>query len=551
MAKKKKNLTPAEVFARIRPVDESGKSGHTADGEAASQTIDTFDADSLTIKDTGKRSEEVFKLSKMVLPNEDQESTFNTSIVSSGLLQSFHGDTNVLFFAYGQTGSGKTHTMLGVTNSLSAPTPNDGWGLFPRVVYATFEQIAAWKAEGTHAILTVAAVEFYCNGAFDLDVHKNPKAKKLPPKNPVTVTTDARVLGASETILTSAADLAEYLPRVFGNRYTAATKMNDASSRSHCALILSLYKLDANDMHMKTTFSMIDLAGSERNSKTGAERVDGNAAYGEAMGMFKAGTPEKLSVGAQGFMINYELSFVQTEILKAGECHRKGMAYQAQKAMSTAGSIYMTACCDGRARLGMIVTLSPSPQHGFESWFTLKYAESLYKLKTPLVHQQAEKMNKVVKAAGAAAIAAQKDFAKQHEPKGPMQAANYMSKMGLVAATESTNKILAALANAKAASLKGLSFKRSMWDIVRRKKTPEQRAEQNVRIAAKWNDRFDVSKVDMGKVAASLEGITSTLNASISVASDLNEGAVAAAGKAIAKVGPQPDIVLNGQFADA
>ena len=57
---------------------------------------------------------------------------------------------------------------------------------------------------------------------------------------------------------------------------------------------------------------------------------------------------------------------MQTEILKAGECHRKGMAYQAQKAMSTAGSIYMTACCDGRARLGMIVTLSPSPQHGFE-----------------------------------------------------------------------------------------------------------------------------------------------------------------------------------------
>ena len=187
--------------------------------------------------------------------------------------------------------------------------------------------------------------------------------------------------------------------------------MNDASSRSHCALILSLYKLDPSDKYIKTTFSMIDLAGSERNSKTGAERVDGNAgtsgphprrgsapymcaalllsarvlaprgcmpltdrrpssrcatAFGEAVNCFKNGTPEKLSVGAQGWMINYELSFVQTEILKAGECHRKGMPYKAQKAMSTAGSIYMTACCDGRARLGMIVTLSPSPQHGFE-----------------------------------------------------------------------------------------------------------------------------------------------------------------------------------------
>ena len=51
------------------------------------------------------------------------------------------------------------------------------------------------------------------------------------------------------------------------------------------------------------------------------------------------------------------------------------------------------------------------------SWFTLKYAEALYKLACPLQFQKAEKMDKVVKAAGAAAIAAQQDFSKQHEPK--------------------------------------------------------------------------------------------------------------------------------------
>ena len=73
-------------------------------------------------------------------PPADQEATFNSSIVDSGLLQGFHEDTNVLFFAYGQTGSGKTHTMLGVTDSLKAPKPNDGWGLFPRVVYTTLEK---------------------------------------------------------------------------------------------------------------------------------------------------------------------------------------------------------------------------------------------------------------------------------------------------------------------------------------------------------------------------------------------------------------------------
>jgi len=555
MAKKqKKDLTAAQVFARIRPFDASGKSGHTADGEAAKQTIDSYDAESVTIKDTGKRQDERFELSKVVLPDADQEGAFNTSLVDSGLLGAFHSDTNVLFFAYGQTGSGKTHTMLGVTSSLSAPTPNDGWGLFPRVVYSTLTQIEAWKAEGTHAILTVSAVEFYCMGAFDLDFEGKKKGKKLPAKTPVLITSDAQALGAKETTLTSAADLAEYLPRVFGNRFTAATKMNDASSRSHCTLILSLYKLDASDKYIKTTFSMIDLAGSERNSKTGAERVDGNQAFAEAAKCFKDGTPEKLSLGAQGFMINYELSFVQTEVLKAGDMHKKGLEYKAQKAMSTAGSLYMTACCDGRARLGMIVTLSPSPQHGFESWFTLKYAEALVKLKAPLVAQKAEKMDKVVKATGEAAIKAQKDFAAQSEPKGAHQYLNYMSKMGVMQAAEITIQTLEALATAKAASLRGLKSKRSAWDVVRRKKTPEQRAAKLVRVAAKWHSRFDINKVDLQQVAESLEGISNTINASIAIgasaASGLTEGVGAAAGKAISKVAPQPKVELSGQFAD-
>lgn len=535
MGKQKKPLTASQVFARIRPTDASGKSGHTADGEAGNKTIGSFTRDSVTIQDTGTRSDEKFELTKVVLPDEDQEACFNTSIVESGLLQGFHDNTNILFFAYGQTGSGKTHSMLGVTASLSNPTPDDGWGLFPRVVYATIEKIAAWKAEGTHAILTVAAVEFYCNGAFDLDFHKEPGAKKLPPKSLVTITSDAQALGAKETTLTSAGDLAEYLPRVFGNRYVAATKMNDASSRSHCALILSLYKLDASNMYMKTTFSLIDLAGSERNDKTGGERVDGNKAVIECMKMFNDGTPEKLSLGVQGFMINYELSLVQTAILGAGECHRKGLPYKATKSLSTAGVIYMTACCDGRARLGMVVTLSPSPQHGFESWFTLKYTEALAKLKTPLVYQKAVEMDKAVEAAGKAAIAAQKDFEKLAEPEGAKKFMMYMAKQGVMEAAASTHKILKELASSKAAAPPSASqastTKRSGWGGVRKHAQEQSKVNKLSRIAAKWNTRFEVSKVPN-----LFKGITNAVTTSV--------------GKATAMVGPQPKVVLNGQFAD-
>ena len=584
MAKKKKDLTPAKVYARIRPFDASGKSGHSADGDAAKQTIEKFDETSVTIDDTGRRQKDEFKLTGVIQPDADQESAFNSAMIQSGLIEGFHTDTNVLFYAYGQTGSGKTHTMLGETASLKEAVPNDGWGLFPRVVHKTLQVMNEKKAEGAHSILTVAAVEFYCLGAFDLNTK---------PKGPVTITAEAQAFGATETRLTSASDLAEYLPRVFGNRYTAKTKMNDASSRSHCALILTLHQVDKDDKYMRTTFSMIDLAGSERNDKTGAgERVNGNEAFAQAATLFKEGTAGKLPLAAQGFMINYELSFVQTEILKAGDMHRKGLAYKAQKAMSTAGTLYMTACCDGRAALGMIVTLSPSPQHGFESWFTLKvsspfatsdpshpiiplvpliplipliplkYAGALVELKAPLTKQKSADLSKAIKDTGVKAVKAQEDFAKSPQnPTRPNQVQNYMAKLGLMNASAELLVVLEELAKAKADALKGLKSKRSGWDIVRRKKTPEQRAAKLVRIASKWNAKFDAKKVDMAKVAQSLESISKQINDSLVVgvgmsdavvsgAADAAKLAAEAVGKATAKVGPQPQIKLADQFSE-
>ena len=114
MAKKKKDLTPSGVYARLRPFDESGKSGHTADGDAGerSKTIESFDDTKVVINDQARREMTEFSLSKVIKPDADQEGAFNTAMVESGLLEGFHTDSNVLFFAYGQTGSGKTHTML-------------------------------------------------------------------------------------------------------------------------------------------------------------------------------------------------------------------------------------------------------------------------------------------------------------------------------------------------------------------------------------------------------------------------------------------------------
>mmetsp|Transcript_31250 Transcript_31250/g.62532 ORF Transcript_31250/g.62532 Transcript_31250/m.62532 type:complete len:505 (-) Transcript_31250:412-1926(-) len=436
MGKPKKDLTPAVVVARLRPFDESGKSGHSAGSDKeqadARKKLESWTEDTIKIQDDDQRQVLDFKLTNVIGPEVDQEGMFETSMIKSGLVPSFLEDKNVMFFAYGQTGSGKTHTMVGTKDSLSSATPVEGWGLFPRIVHHALEQMEKWKAEGAASKLTCSAVEFYCFGAFDL---------LTKPKIPVVVDKEASIFGCTSREFTSPADVAEFISYAYSNRYVNKTKMNDASSRGHTALVLNLHRIMPDDSYVKTTFSIIDLAGSERASKTGGERVSGNDALVKAMKLFNDGTPEKLDIGSQGWMINYELSSIATEILKASEMHRKGAKYSAQKSLSTQGTLYMTACCDGRALLGMVCALSQSPQHGFETWFTLNYGQQLTKLAAPLVPVKAIHKDEALKAAEKAAKDAQASLEKASPGTGK-QMVIYGYKVGAAANCKETLEII-------------------------------------------------------------------------------------------------------------
>ena len=104
----------------------------------------------------------------------------------------------------------------------------------------------------------------------------------------------------------------------------------------------------------------------------------------------------------------------EAEILKAADMHRKGIPFRAAREMSTGASLYFSACCDGRARLGACVTVSPSPQHGFETWFGLKYAAELMKCRAPLVKAKAVDIGKAIEAAEKKAEGAAAAFAKSN-----------------------------------------------------------------------------------------------------------------------------------------
>merc|ERR1719277_1635262 len=92
------------------------------------------------------------------------------------------------------------------------------------------------------------------------------------------------------------------------HRAVAATKMNDASSRSHCIFTIRLHQKDTVDSSQNTIskLNLVDLAGSERARDTGA----GGA-------LLKEGANINKSLSALGNVINALSSMAETGKRKA------------------------------------------------------------------------------------------------------------------------------------------------------------------------------------------------------------------------------------------
>merc|ERR1719498_1878863 len=163
------------------------------------------------------------------------------------------------------------------------------------------------------------------------------------------------------------------------------------SSRSHCALILTLRQLDKQSgTYLKTTLNIMDMAGAERPSSTGTEHENAVKAFMD----YLAGAP--ITVGGQGFIVNCELSGLRTAIVQATEQHKKRKPLCIPKAAGTSFIEYASGCFSGTALLAMIVTLSPAPTCGWETWFSCTYGEDLNKLRAPVVPQKSKPFDKVI-----------------------------------------------------------------------------------------------------------------------------------------------------------
>eukprot|EP00908_Phaeocystis_cordata_P026391 Transcript_8875.p2 GENE.Transcript_8875~~Transcript_8875.p2 ORF type:complete len:284 (-),score=125.46 Transcript_8875:973-1824(-) len=251
--------TGIKTWVRIRPLAAEGEKGGHADGERKEKELGSFDERKVKIVSHDQRGKEtVYDYPSRVFPVDCTQEAVGQEVLP-GLLDDFWSERNAMLFAYGQTGTGKTTTMFGFPDSLTSESEDPGWGLLPRAVHATLAHNAAQAQRGVHSVLLLSAVEFYAFMAFDL--------ADVAGKQMCTMK-GHQVLGNTYTQCDSPAILRGFIERVYGNRKVVATRMNEGSSRSHCAIILTLLTLDASSGRFRQThFTIVDLAGAERPEK--------------------------------------------------------------------------------------------------------------------------------------------------------------------------------------------------------------------------------------------------------------------------------------------
>mmetsp|Transcript_44520 Transcript_44520/g.123248 ORF Transcript_44520/g.123248 Transcript_44520/m.123248 type:complete len:1252 (-) Transcript_44520:30-3785(-) len=335
-------LTPVThicVSVRCRPM--SGK--ELVDGSTSA--VDFEGPSELIVKGLGEQHRYAFD--HVFAPAHSQGDIFN--VLGVALLDSAFDGYNSTIFAYGQTGSGKTHTMM----NHRADTAERG--LIPRIADGLFQRIAALTQE--HAsrsyLVCCSFLEMYNEIIFDLML---PKAKQN--KSGLEIK-EHRGVGVfvkdlKEMVVQSADELNRVIETGFGHRATAATKMNETSSRSHCVCTIQLHQKDTED-ESKNTFSkvnLVDLAGSERAKST------------EASGdRLKEGANINKSLSALGNVIN---------ALSSIACGNRKVFVPYRNSKLTR---VLQESLGGNCLCTMVAAISPSSANLEETLSTLNYAK--------------------------------------------------------------------------------------------------------------------------------------------------------------------------------
>eukprot|EP01139_Manchomonas_bermudensis_P025932 Amastigsp_a847374_24.p1 type:complete len:1065 gc:universal Amastigsp_a847374_24:38-3232(+) len=289
-----------------------------------------------------------------------QERVFND--LGRSYLENAWAGYNCSIFAYGQTGAGKSYSMTGYGNQL---------GIIPRGLREMFDRIKSNTDESLSYRVEVSYLEIYMEKIRDLfsasSAEGNLKIRESPKLG-------IYVEGLKKERVSSYEDVERLMELGNTMRTVAQTNMNATSSRSHSVLTVLLTQTRVNHENMTASdttskINLIDLAGSERQAKTGAE--------GDRL---KEGSAINQSLTALGNVIE-ALAELSTNKGKAPASAGKGAAaarivpYRDSKLTRI-----LQESLGGNAKTIMVAAISPAADNFKETLSTLRYANRASKI---------------------------------------------------------------------------------------------------------------------------------------------------------------------------
>eukprot|EP01116_Phalansterium_solitarium_P010379 TRINITY_DN2510_c0_g1_i3.p1 TRINITY_DN2510_c0_g1~~TRINITY_DN2510_c0_g1_i3.p1 ORF type:complete len:843 (+),score=357.36 TRINITY_DN2510_c0_g1_i3:194-2722(+) len=199
-----------------------------------------------------------FTFDRVFDPDTKQEEVYD--VVAQPSVRDVLDGYNATIFAYGQTGSGKTFTMFGIRND-----PNLR-GLIPRASSYIFNAIEQDDSDIEYAI-KISFLEIYKERIHDL---LDPTGSKDGPGLKIRESPQKGIWveGLSEEFATCEEDIEDLIKAGESLRATAATEMNERSSRSHSVLMVVIEQKLSDGSTKTGRLNLVDLAGSERVGKT-------------------------------------------------------------------------------------------------------------------------------------------------------------------------------------------------------------------------------------------------------------------------------------------
>uniref|UniRef100_UPI0037E9B30F kinesin-like protein KIF14 n=1 Tax=Semicossyphus pulcher TaxID=241346 RepID=UPI0037E9B30F len=266
------------------------------------------------------------------------------------LLRAFEG-FNTCLFAYGQTGSGKSYTMMGF---------GEEEGVIPRFCQELFARLTSMENEEVKCHVEMSYFEVYNEKIHDLLVTRDePNQRRMPLRVREHPVHGPYVADLSANIVSSYNDIQGWLKLGNKQRATAATGMNDKSSRSHSVFTLVMTQTqtefvegEEHDHSITSRINLVDLAGSERcnSAQTSGDRLREGASINKSLltlGKVISALSEQALTRKKVF-IPYRES-VLTWLLKES--------------------------LGGNSKTAMIATVSPAGSNVEESLSTLRYAQ--------------------------------------------------------------------------------------------------------------------------------------------------------------------------------